>query len=132
MTHKVVQRLDLRLRYSTLNQLTIDWSNIAPKDIVLTPPTKSVDNTILKHLNISIIELWCKIEDRYNAEGQIIVRTLWEQGKVLTYFVIRKVVKVLMLMLVLVPGMQIKMNMLVVVLVLLVVLVVVLMLLPQV
>lgn len=65
--HKVVRRLNLHLRYSTLNQLTIDWSNITLKNIVLTPSSKLVDNTILKHFNILITEPWGEIEDRYKA-----------------------------------------------------------------
>ena len=56
VTYKVVRRLDLHSKYSILTQLTIDWLNIAPKDIVLTPPTKSINNAIFKRLNILITE----------------------------------------------------------------------------
>ena len=55
--HKVVRRLDLRSRYSILNQLIIDWLKIALKNIILSLPIKLVNNAILKRLNILITEL---------------------------------------------------------------------------
>lgn len=139
--YKVVRWLNLHSKYNTLNQLTIDWSNIALKDIVLTSSIKLIDNFILKYLNILIIELWVKINDKYNIEGQIILYTLWEQGTVYANFIMTNIAKVPVLVLVLVPRMQIKINMLVVILVpqilmkmnmLIVVLVMVVMLIPRV
>lgn len=56
MMHKVGQQLDLYSRYSTLNQLTIDWLNIAPKNLILNTPIKMVNDAIFKYLNISVTE----------------------------------------------------------------------------
>lgn len=119
VTHKVVWQLDLYSTYSSLNQLIIDWSKIAPKDLILLLPIKSVNNAILRRLNISVMEPWNKIGNGYNAERQIIVRKLWEQRTIHANFVIREIVKILMPMLVvmLVPQVQTKIKMLVMVLV---------------